>query len=650
MTVRVFGPEREGFQGLTRAKHGSGNRAILALLTDPGVRAHVDLVITCRDGAYEVWAERGMVRFRRVARGETIEYETLERHGLDPLADTDPARLATLEEGLRATGADHPDRCFFEIEHVSHPFAHERIAALFDSPLAPDLVVSPRPSTFGLQPGQHGALDVVQSRATLAFAGPRIRPGRHAFAARHVDVAPTLCAAMGFPRIRGRDALGRPADVYLRRQDGRVLHEILDERAPAPERAYVFVIDGLSHSELLFRLDQDPDGIPHLRRLLERAAIPRYGSIVNFPSITWPSHTTLLTGAWAGHHDVVNPAYYLRDERTVANPQGMTFESERFVSPEVETLYEAFRRVRGSFTAAINEPQGRGAQHASLERRVIADRPRLHAWTALHMRGLHPRWREDGFPDVIREAVADVRGLAQVECLFDDDGHPEPELVVHELAMTDAVGHNYGPHSEALRQALDESDARVGRVLEILGRKGLLETTLFVITSDHGMAPQDVSLAANPARHPERIGLRAITAEPMIWLRDLDVEIQRSADRRLAGVRVRDADPDASGAQPPVADATVALVEPGGRELGRTKTDARGRAALPTPPDLVCDALELRIEHAGFNPRHLTLEGRDLAPDPRALYRSTGRAGPTSRSIVSGGAGAQRARSRFSST
>ena len=40
---------------------------------------------------------------------------------------------------------------------------YERIAQLFDSPRAPDLVVSPKAYAYGIQAGQHGALDVVQS-------------------------------------------------------------------------------------------------------------------------------------------------------------------------------------------------------------------------------------------------------------------------------------------------------------------------------------------------------------------------------------------------------------------------------------------------------------------------------------------------------
>jgi len=63
--VKILGPERAGGQGLDSNQEESGNRAILALLTDPEVRDQTDLVITHRGDAYEVWAARGMVRFQR---------------------------------------------------------------------------------------------------------------------------------------------------------------------------------------------------------------------------------------------------------------------------------------------------------------------------------------------------------------------------------------------------------------------------------------------------------------------------------------------------------------------------------------------------------------------------------------------------------
>ncbi len=618
--MQQFGPERPGSQGLSADQTESGDRAILALLEDPTVRDQVDLVITCRAGAYEVWSTRGMLRFRRVADGDGVHYETLECHGIDPLADGDPTRLASLEEELAVSGAPRVEETFFEPEQVSYPYAHERIAALFDSPNAPDLVISPRTYAFGIQPGQHGALDVVQSRAPLAFSGPGVRRGRFPVRARHVDVAPTIARAMSFPLVDGLDGLGRPAKTYLARQDGHVLEELLDPHARRPERVYLFLLDGVSHTELWHRLANDPTALPNLRRLLEPAAICEFGSIVNFPSITWPSHSTLATGAWCGHHDIVNPAYYLRAERRVANPQGLTFQTEGYLGDGVETLYEAFKRVRGSFTAAINEPQGRGADHASLERRVIGERGRLRALTEAYLEQISGRWVEEDRPHVQEGAVADARGMAQVEILFDTDEHPPPDFVFHEFALTDAAGHDYGAHGDGMRLAMDETDVRIGRVLEILEKRGLLEETLFVITSDHGMAYQDTSLQANPARHIERIGMSAVTAEPMIWLRDLRVELHRAGDGRTVRFEVSDADADPNGSYAPLEGVSVALFDAQDGKLGSTVTDRSGIAALTTPSDLPSDEIAAVLTHDDFNPRHLSLSGQSLGPDPRRLY------------------------------
>jgi hypothetical protein len=637
--IEVLGPERLGGQGLDRNQEESGNRAILALLRDERAAKHTDLVITHRDGAYEVWAARGMVRFERRRRRRRLEFHVVEQIGENPLADQRHTTVATAEDELRAARASgHPtedlNAAFIEPSELSYPHAYERIAQLFDSPLAPDLVVSPRCYTLGRQRGQHGALDVVQSRAPLAFAGPGIRPGMYDGAPRHVDIAPTICGAMGFPLIDGKDWSGRTAsergsepDVHLARQDGRVLDEIL-EPGRRPERVYVVLFDGLSNSELLLLHEREDPIIANVSALLRRGAVFRYGSTVNFPSITWPSHSTLFTGAWCGHHDVINPTYYERETRRALAPQGQVLMTEDFLGAGVETLYEAFHRVLGpaAFTASIYEPQGRGADHAPLEGRVVGPRDRLKALTAELTQAISPRYLADGHEAVHREAIVDARGLAQVMLLFDDPAHPPPVLVAHEFTLTDGAGHEYGPHADGLRTAIAESDRRLGQVIAQLAAKGLLDGTLFVFTSDHGMAAQDLRLAANPARHPERIGMKAITGEPMIWLRDLDVQVEPAPDGRTARVLVCDNDADASGEKPPVEGAEIILHAPHGTVLATVSTNRMGVAGFGTPVDVAPRDVVLRVHHPDFNPRHLRLDGTNLAIDlRRELYGQTSR-------------------------
>jgi hypothetical protein len=628
--MQLLGPERPGGQGLDANQEESGNRALLALLRDSDVAAHVDLVITCRAGAYEVWSSRGMVRFERIADHGRPIFRLLEQIGANPIADQCHTAVATCAEEMRAAaasgyGAEDVNRAFIEPSQLSYPYAYERIAQLFDSPYAPDLVISPKCYTFGLQPGQHGALDVVQSRAPLAFAGPGIRPGIYETAPRHVDIAPTVCRLMGFPLIDGRDWSGRTAserdaapDVYLQRQDGRVLEEIVEEGC-TPQRVYLVLFDGLSHTELQNLVERDDQRVANLRRLLDRSAWFRFGSTVNFPSITWPSHSSILTGAWCGHHDVVNPTYYDRTARQMLAPQGQALMTESFLGGGVETLYEAFHRVLGpsAFTASIHEPQGRGADHAPLEGRIVGPRDRLKALTAELVGAVNRRYQQDGFEAVHREAVVDARGVAQALVLFDDASHPLPVLVAHEFTLTDGAGHDYGPHNDGLRTAIGETDRRLGIVLDMLEAKGLLESTLFVFTSDHGMAAQNVDLRANPARHPERIGMKCVSGEPMIWLRDLDVRVEAAADGRTARVLVADNDADASGEKPPIAGVTVIVRGPLDRLIANVETTAAGIAGFATPVDVPAHEIVVSITHRDFNPRHLRLDGTNLAIDVR---------------------------------
>ncbi|HVM95285.1 MAG TPA: alkaline phosphatase family protein [Candidatus Acidoferrales bacterium] len=631
----MLGPERPGGQGLDEQQEESGNRAILALLSDPEVRDQVDLVITYRGGAYEIWSARGMVRFRRLLRGGRLHFEVIEEIGHNPVADQRHTSIASCEEELRAAAAsgfptEDANLAFIESGEVSYPFAYERIAQLFDSPFGPDLVISPKCYAFGLQRGQHGALDVVQSRAPLAFAGPGIRPGRYDSAPRHVDIAPTICRLMGFPTIDGKDSSGRKAsqrgkapDVYLKRQDGAPLDEIIDGDAAPPQRAYMVLYDGLSNSELRHLLERDDPAISNLRRLLDRSAMFTYGSTVNFPSITWPSHSTIMTGAWCGHHDIVNPTYYDRALRQPLAPQGQGMMTESYLGGEVETLYEAFARVLGpqAFTANIHEPQGRGAHHAALEQRVIGPRDRLRALTGEFVTQIHPRYAADQHEGVYREALLDARGMAQVTVLFDDSSHATPVFVAHEMALTDGAGHDYGPHGDGLRTAIAETDRRLGQVLDMLEAKGLLEGTLFIFTSDHGMASQDITLRANPARHPERIGMKTVTGEPMIWLRDMAVTVEPAPDGRTARIIVLDNDADSAGENRPVEGAEVIVSSHSDRVVARVTTNAAGVAGFVTPPDVSAADIAVSVRHSDYNPRHLRLDGRPLGIDlRRELY------------------------------
>ena len=662
---RIAGPERAGGQGLEHHQEESGNRAIVALLTDPVRGEQVDLVMTyrrdagdigllspsipqdereeLRTGAYEVWSKRGMVRFVRfLDPAGAYAYREIEQVGENPIADQDPTALSTKAEELEAaarsgfSGTDQA-RAFIEPEEMSYPLAYERIAQLFDSPNAPDIVISPKSYAFGRQPGQHGALDAVQSRAPLIFSGPGVITGETDTICSHVDVTPTLAKLLGLPLIDGKDASGRTSsergvgpDVYLKRQDGRVIEEVLSGKGDGgrPERVYILLLDGLSNSELKERLEHDRESIPNLARIIERGVMFRYGVFATFPTITWPSHNALGSGAWCGHHDIVNPTYYLRQTRQVVTPQGSIWETGRYLSDEVETLYEALHREygkwdastgKGVITASLNEPCGRGALHATLERRLLVDGERLRDVARENRGDTNPRWKEEGQEQVYRYSATDIQALSQSLMLFDSDTQPPPMFTFHEFSLTDAVGHDYGPHHEAMLDALVETDKRIGKILSVLDRRGLFESTLFVISADHGMAQTNIELAADPAQAVLDAEVKAVVTSPLIYLLDMDVSVEASADGRTVNVTVLENEADSSGEKPAVAGADVQVIGAHSRVLAQAKTDVFGVAGLPLPVGEEPNSLVVRVEHERFNTRHLRLDATNVVEDPRAV-------------------------------
>jgi predicted AlkP superfamily pyrophosphatase or phosphodiesterase len=61
-----------------------------------------------------------------------------------------------------------------------------------------------------------------------------------------------------------------------------------------------------------------------------------------------------------------------------------------------------------------------------------------------------------------------------------------PNLLLVHFLTTDSVQHQFGPESLAAKTALVLADARVARLVDATRKAGTLETTTFVIVSDHG--------------------------------------------------------------------------------------------------------------------------------------------------------------------
>lgn len=405
--------------------------------------------------------------------------------GRSPLIGTDARALLDLQAQRAGVGVDGIVN--------SYPYAWQRLSSLFRDPRSPDVAIVHTPGHWfperGGHRGEHGSLDVLQSRAPLLLSGPGVvSRGVVAGSARLVDVTPTLAHVCGVPR------------TVLEPLDGVVRDDLV---RPGAQRVLGLLWDG-AHAGTLVQLAADGT-LPNVARLLDHGCLLDGGAVAEFPSLTLVNHTSLLTGVGPGRHGVVGNAY--RDPvtglRQAPNDPSTWHRSADYYRDGTRTLFELIgASVPGARTASVNEMTERGATASTmaLVRAGLAARTGSGAGGELQrgFRDLISAMLPDPFasPLVTHEhaqhhddyrfySAVDLMGLAQVTGLMGAAEGP-PLLTWWSSYVTDAAHHAAGPFSGVARDAFADADARLGVLLDQLRRDGILESTLILLTADHG--------------------------------------------------------------------------------------------------------------------------------------------------------------------
>jgi phosphonoacetate hydrolase len=457
----------------------------LDVLLDGSLEPIVDMVLLSRDGAYEARSHDGWLRFRRTGDGPD-DYQVVERHGADPFADRATERFAP----LAAERAElHPHR-----SRNAYPWAYDHVAQLFDHPAAPDVCVlhsaAHNWAEQGGHLGEHGSLGVVQARAPFVIAGAGVRAAGHVpRAARLVDVTPTVAALLGCAPVS--------EGVYLHGQDGRVLHEVLDEPARRPTLVVGFLLDG-TNANVLYDLAARGEA-PNTARLIEMGTAFEHGAIAGLPTVTLANHTSLITGRLPGHHGILHNAWYdrSRGERIITNSSATWPWAMRHLVGGVDSLHHAIHRTwPEAFTASVNEPCDIGADYSTFDffRRgevpPIPDTPDGLPHTT--ERFVRPS-KDYSWSSVV-DHMASEQAVGILDGFYRDTAYPQPRFMWVNFTLTDSAMHEGGPHSEIAAAGVRDSDARIGEVLRAVERAGRFDETAFVIVADHGMEETDPSV------------------------------------------------------------------------------------------------------------------------------------------------------------
>ncbi len=452
-------------------------------LCAPELAPIVDLVVWVEDDEPFGANHLGTVRFRYGGPAELVS-------GTNPIGSEDPLAFLPYDAEL----ANPSPRISTQ---NAYPLAWQRLRSFFADPdRSPDLAIVHTPRHFfpdeGGHVGEHGSLDVIQSRAPLILSGAGIPQRGYVDAhARLVDVGPTLAFLAGVPAMDLVDADGRALD-------GRVLREHLE---PGGTRRHVIGMlwDG-AHCGDLLHLAQTGE-LPGVARLIEHGLALRGGAVAEFPSITLTNHTSILTGTGPGRHGVMGNVYYDRatGERVVPNDQSTWHRSADWLRPAARTIFEMVAKHSpagdGAIrTASIDEAIDRGADYATMalirssgqSGADALDDSLPDAATSAYLR--NPAFLDDAY---FRWGVrVDDLGLTQMLDLFATGSAP-PLLTWWASVVTDCGHHGGGPRSEMARDALRQSDARLVTFLDHLDASQLTDQVTFLLTADHGFEGSD---------------------------------------------------------------------------------------------------------------------------------------------------------------
>lgn len=270
--------------------------------------------------------------------------------------------------------------------------------------------------------------------------------------------------------------------------------------AQTSRHVVLITIDGFAN----FHLKNPGIDLPVIRALA-RAGVEAASGETVFPSVTHPSHTTLITGVRPLRHGVINN----RLTNRLTGERLHVTNLDRSISVKVPTIFDAAKRG-GLSTAAFFWPETRNdpsidvnvAEVFNAESKADIDVVSPALLDELRAAGVpidnYFRYYGDSFlmgtsDYVLAQAAAHVIKSRR------------PSLLAIHLLLTDEVQHELGPAHYRAHAALTAADHAVGLLVEAVREAGVADQTTFVITADHGFATID-----------KQVNLAPVFADPVL--------------------------------------------------------------------------------------------------------------------------------------
>jgi predicted AlkP superfamily pyrophosphatase or phosphodiesterase len=228
---------------------------------------------------------------------------------------------------------------------------------------------------------------------------------------------------------------------------------------------------------------------PNLQRLRQEGSYAE-GVLGVYPSLTYPSHTTLVTGRMPAEHGI----YTNLSSREAGKNPGDWFWFSKAI--KVPTLWDEARSHRLS-TAAVFWPVTAGAP-------IEWDVPEI--WDPQKGEAGDPLYvAKFATPGLLFQALLEIgppqqgadEDVARAQLAAFILKKYEPTLLLFHLASLDREEHRHGPASPEVAATLELEDKLIGELLDGDQAAGLAGSTDVFVVSDHGFLPVENEIAPN---------------------------------------------------------------------------------------------------------------------------------------------------------
>ncbi len=214
---------------------------------------------------------------------------------------------------------------------------------------------------------------------------------------------------------------------------------------------------------------------PNLRQLMQQGTHAKGVNSV-FPSMTYPSHTTIVTGVWPAKHGV----YY----NGMFEPTGSTGKSywNTDSSIKVPTLWQAAQE-KGMITAALCWPV---SADASVKYNIpdIGGMGEAIREQYSKPEGFIAELKKNVFNDAAKIEYGKDHNVAAIAAYVIKKD--KPNLMTIHFFSVDHYEHQQGRQGNLVEAAVADADSSVGIIVHALKEAGIWEKTVLIVTGDHG--------------------------------------------------------------------------------------------------------------------------------------------------------------------